>query len=270
MAGWLRVLLWTVGSAIALLALLWTFQRRLIYLPGREVPPIESALPGWLDTTVTTTDGERLGVWYSPPAVNEAPVVIVFNGNAGTRGGRVALGQALATRGYGVVLFDYRGYGDSSGNPSEEGLARDAAAVVEFAIRAAPDSPTVYFGESFGAAVAIRLAVEEPPAVLVLRSPFTSLADVARAHYPLPLGWLLRDRYVSESTITGLNVPTLVIAGSDDEIVPTSQSRRIHAAAPGPKDLVIIEGADHNDHELLVAAQAVVVAHGDRLVAAAV
>ena len=255
MSGWLRVLLWSIGGVVAFVALLWTFQRRLIYLPGRAVPPIENVLPGWLDSTITTADDERLGVWHAPPAVDGAPVVIVFNGNAGTRAGREALGQALARAGYGVVLFDYRGYGDSTGSPSEDGLALDADAILAFAVQVAPDSPVVYFGESLGAAVAIGLAEEQPPAALVLRSPFTSLADVARVHYPLPLGGLLRDRYPSESIISGLDVPTLVVAGSADAIIPTSQSRRIHAAAPEPKELVIVNGADHNDYALLAGAE---------------
>ena len=257
MSGWLRALVWTVGGAVALLAMLWTFQRRLIYLPGRDVLPIEDVLPGWLETTVTTSDGERLGVWHIPPTIDEAAEVIVFNGNAGTRAGRSALGEALASRGYGVVLFDYRGYGDSTGSPSEHGLAMDAEAILEFAAGVAPHSPVVYYGESLGAGVAIQLAADEPPDALVLRSPFTSLADVARVHYPFPLGWLLRDRYPSESTITGLDVPTLVIAGSADAIVPTSQSRRIYAAAPRPKTLAIIEGAGHNDFALLAGAELV-------------
>ncbi|MDH3249515.1 MAG: alpha/beta hydrolase, partial [Acidimicrobiia bacterium] len=110
-------------------------------------------------------------------------------------------------------------------------------------------------GESLGAAVAIGLAAEQPPAALVLRSPFTSLVDVARVHYTLPLGWLIRDHFPSESTIEGLDVPTLVVAGSADTIVPVSQSRRIHAAAPEPKELVIVEEAGHNDFALLAGAE---------------
>lgn len=251
MHGWLRVVLWSVGGVVALVVLLWTLQRRLIYLPGHEVAPIEKVLPGWIENTVTTRDGERLGVWHSAPTIDGVPMVIVFNGNAGTRAGRAALGEALARGGYGVVLFDYRGYGDSTGSPSETGLALDAEAILEFTVRIAPDSQIVYFGESLGAAVTIGLAAEQPPDALVLRSPFTSLADVARVHYPLPLDLLLRDRYPSESTIERLDVPTLVVAGSADTIVPASQSRRIHAAAPEPKKLVIVEGADHNDFELL-------------------
>lgn len=251
MSVWLRALLWSVGGVVTLVALLWVFQRRLIYLPGRVVPPIERVLPGWTAAAITTGDGERLGLWYTEAGTDTAPTVVVFNGNAGTRADRAALGEALAGRGFGVVLFDYRGYGDSTGSPSETGLAEDARAVVDFAVETAPDSLVVYYGESLGAAVAVGLAAERPPDVLVLRSPFTSLADVASAHYPFPVGRLLRDRYPSESTISGLDVPTLVVAGTEDTVVPVSQSLRIHAAVPEPKQLVVLEGVDHNDFALL-------------------
>lgn len=257
MSVWLRALLWSLGGLAAIVALLWVFQRRLIYLPDRHVPPIGSVLPGWSETTVTTEDGERLGVWHKAPSEAGSPIVIVFNGNAGSRAGRSLLGEALARSGYGVVLFDYRGYGDSTGRPSEEGLGRDARAILGFTLRLAPDSPIVYFGESLGAAVAIGLSAKEPPDALVLRSPFTSLGDVARFHYRLPVDVLLRDRYPSASTVETLNTPTLVIAGSADTIVPTVQSRRIHAIGPAPKELVIVEGADHNDPSLFAGTEVI-------------
>ena len=102
-----------------------------------------------------------------------------------------------------------------------------------------------------GAAVAIAVAQEHPPASLVLRSPFTSLPDVASVHYPyLPTGLLLRNRYPSIETITTLDIPVLVIAGSHDTIVPVAQSREVFDAAPRPKRFVTIEGADHNDPAL--------------------
>jgi fermentation-respiration switch protein FrsA (DUF1100 family) len=110
----------------------------------------------------------------------------------------------------------------------------------------------VYFGESLGAAVAVQLAVERPPMALVLRSPFTSLADVGRVHYPfLPVRLLLKDRYSSIERVGGLRSPTLVLAGARDGIVPWQQSRRLAEAIPEPKRFVLIPNADHNSFELL-------------------
>ena len=114
-------------------------------------------------------------------------------------------------------------------------------------------SRLVYFGESLGAAVAVGLAVEHPPAALILRSPFTSMGDVGHHHYPLlPVRLLLRDRFPSIDRIRRIHSPLLVIAGDSDRIVPTQQSRRLYEAASDPKTLIVVPGADHNDDELLV------------------
>jgi fermentation-respiration switch protein FrsA (DUF1100 family) len=118
-------------------------------------------------------------------------------------------------------------------------------------------SRLVYYGESLGAAVAVGLAVDHPPRALILRSPFTSLVDTGRHHYPiLPVHWLLRDRYLSLDRITRIRCPLLVIAAADDSIVPTAQSRRLFDAANEPKELVIVEHVDHNDEALAAGGEA--------------
>jgi uncharacterized protein len=153
-----------------------------------------------------------------------------------------------------VLLFDYRGYGGNPGSPSEKGLAADARAALAWLV-AQPEvdqDNIVYFGESLGAAVAIGLATEHPPAALVLRSPFTSLAEVGRVHYPwLPIGRLLIDRYPSIDRIGSLTAPLLVIAGDRDDIVPESLSKKLYEAAPDPKRYQLVPGANHNDPELI-------------------
>jgi uncharacterized protein len=266
------ILLVVVAVLLAPIGLLWAFQRRLIYLPApRAVPPASSVLPGAEEVTFTTDDGLRLGGWFVPArpragSGGEAelaarpetpgrpgPAVLVCNGNGGNRSLRAALADALSRMGLHVLLFDYRGYGGNPGHPSEEGLAADARAAQAYLAGRAEVDPDrlVYFGESLGAAVALRLAVERPPAALVLRSPFASLAEVGRRHYPLVPMSLLRDRYDSAALAGRLAAPLLVVAGGRDRIVPASHSRRLFAAAPQPKRLVVLEGADHNDHELL-------------------
>ena len=109
-----------------------------------------------------------------------------------------------------------------------------------------------YFGESLGSGVAVALAAEAPPAALVLRSPFPSLVDVGRVHYPfLPVRRLLRDRWDSRSRIAAIETPLLVIAGDRDRIIPLDLSRELFAAAGEPKTMVVVPGAGHNDWELL-------------------
>jgi fermentation-respiration switch protein FrsA (DUF1100 family) len=229
---------------------LWSLQRRLIYLPDQRLPSIDAVLPGWRSVDLECSDGLTLGGWFRPPSP-AAPVAVVFNGNAGNRAGRTTLGARFAAAGFGVLLFDYRGYGGNPGRPTEAGLALDARAAAEFVAQASPGHPVVYFGESLGAAVAIELATVRPPAALILRSPFTSLPDAAAVHYPfLPVGAMLWDQYPSLDRIGGVDAPILIVAGDADGIVPVGQSRRLYQASPEPKDLLIIAGADHNDAEL--------------------
>lgn len=242
-----------------LLGLLWLFQRSLIYFPlPRAVPPAQRVLPGAQDVAFATDDGLTLGGWFVPAdGAEPLATVLVFNGNGGDRSLRAPLAAALARQGYAVLLFDYRGYGGNPGSPSEQGLIADARAARAYLDSRAGVDPRriVYFGESLGAAVAIALATAQAPAALVLRSPFTSLADMARLHYPLlPAGPLLRDRYPSIDRISQVRVPLLVIAGSADRIIPAEQSRRLFEAAAEPKQLLQIEGADHNDVALLMGA----------------
>jgi fermentation-respiration switch protein FrsA (DUF1100 family) len=253
------ILLVVAALLAAPVVLLWALQRRLLYFPvPRTVPPAASVLPGAEEVAFDTADGVRLRGWFVSPVDDPAHpnpgAVLVCNGNGGNRSMRAPLAAALARMGLHVLLFDYRGYGGNPGHPSEEGLAADARAALDH-LAARPEvdpARVVFFGESLGAAVALRLATERPPAALVLRSPFASLAEVGRLHYPfLPVSLLLRDRYDSAALAGRLAAPLLVVAGGRDRIVPASHSRRLFAAAPQPKRLVVLDGADHNDHDLL-------------------
>jgi fermentation-respiration switch protein FrsA (DUF1100 family) len=243
-----------------LLFAIWAGQRRLIYFPfGGSPTPADYGLPQAQAVTVPTSDGVSLGAWFVPasaPATNIT--VIVFNGNAGHRGHRAPLGRALAARGIASLLLDYRGYGGNSGSPSERGLMLDAQAARTW-LDARPDvdrTRVVYFGESLGSGVAVQLSASRPPRALILRSPYTSLVDLGRRHYPwLPVSLLLRDRFASIDVIPRVRVPLLVIAGERDTIIPASNSERLFAAANEPKHLEVIDGADHNDLPLLAGAQ---------------
>ena len=261
----LRIGLGIVAVLVVVVGGLWLGQRRLIYLPTGAVSPVPA---GWEVVTMTTGDDLTLRGWLRPPH-DDAAVVIVFNGNAGNRSDRVVLGAGLAAHGLGVLLMDYRGYGGNPGSPTEEGLTLDARAARRWVAERLPDHPVVYFGESLGAAVAVGLAVDQPPAALVLRSPFTSLGDAAALHYPfLPVRLLLWDDFTVAERMSNVTAPTLVIAGESDSIIPLRQSRAVHAAAAGPKELLVIDGADHNDLALTAGPQ--LVAATARFIAAAV
>jgi fermentation-respiration switch protein FrsA (DUF1100 family) len=239
---------------VSLVAIVWTQQRRLIYFPFGAVPDARAiGLTGVVSVTFPTRDGLTLNGWFVAPADSPKFTVIVFNGNAGNRAFRAPLAAALADANLAVFLFDYRGFGGNPGTPSEEGLKHDARAARDYVVgRAGVDRyRLVYFGESLGTAVATELAVDHPPA-LILRSPFTSMTDVGRHHYPvLPVGSLLRDRYVTINRIPLVKAPVMVIGGDADSIVPIAQTQRVFEAAHEPKSMLIIKGAEHNDDSLL-------------------
>jgi hypothetical protein len=244
-----------VAVVAAFLVLIWAMQRRFMYFPTQEVPTLgDVGLTNVEPVTLKTTDGLGLSGWFVA-ASGPLPrvTVLVFNGNAGNRAHRSPLAAALHRHELNVLLVDYRGYGGNPGSPTEKGLAADSRAARAF-LTGRPDvdsSRLVYFGESLGTAVAVDLAVEHPPAALVLRSPFTSMDDLGQHHYPfLPVRLLLRDRFATIDKIRRVRVPLLVIAGGRDRIVPIENSRRLYDAAVAPKTLLVLPGADHNDDEL--------------------
>ncbi|MBL7258497.1 alpha/beta hydrolase [Paractinoplanes lichenicola] len=241
-----------VGLVLVVLVagLVWALQRRLIYFPDRSAPPLP---PGARTVDLHTSDGLRLQAWLfePPPGVPDRKVsILVAPGNAGNRGDRLPLATGLANRGLTVLLLDYRGYGGNPGRPSEQGLARDVRAARVYLVGL--QRPIVYLGESLGAAVATGLAAEHPSAGLVLRSPFADLPAVGREHYPfLPVRLLARDRFPVRELISRITVPTVVVYGTADEVVPAGQSVGVAERAGGPVRLVAVEGAGHNDAVLV-------------------
>lgn len=271
-------------------------QRTLIYIPTREasISPQDAGLPtGRVHTvTLTTEDNLQLHGWHvlpdgqavehrpSPPASRGVKppglqgegdgvgalqsarwVVLFFCGNGGNRSYRGPEFEAFMELGAHVFVFDYRGYGENAGSPSEEGLAADARAVWKYVTEERNVSPerVIVYGESLGGGVAVRLAAElcesgTPPAGLIVRSTFSSLADTGAFHYPwLPVRWLLRDRFESVQRIGAVRCPLLQLHGERDEIVPIHLGRKLFAAAPDqsesgvPKRFVTLPTAGHND-----------------------
>ncbi|TSE00723.1 alpha/beta hydrolase [Skermania sp. ID1734] len=221
----------------------------MLYFPSRQLlqTPADAGLV-YSDIEIDCEPGVRLHAWFVR-ARNPRGHVLFAHGNAGNIGDRVAHAELLATAGFDVLLFDYRGYGRSTGSPSEAGTYRDGKAAL-LALRELPgvDSERIiYLGESLGGAVMVQLADDTPPAGLVLTSTFTSVRDVASAHYraiPTPL---VPDAYPSLRRVARLRCPVLIVHGSADEIVPVAQAHRLYEAAAEPKTLRLISDAGHND-----------------------
>ena len=245
----LVVVLLLVG---VLVGMLWALQRQLVYYPDRTpVPAAATVVDGARDVTLTTADGLELGAWFVPAAgpADTGMAVLLAPGNGGNRVGRAGLAEALSARGLAVLLMDYRGYGGNPGSPSEDGLAADAdAAVAALEELGYPPGRTIHLGESLGTGVVAALQARHPPAGVVLRSPFTELADVGAHHYPwLPVRALLRDRFPVIEHLGRTDVPVTVVYGDRDAVVPTALSARVADEAPSLVERVVLAGADHND-----------------------
>ncbi len=222
----------------------------LLYFPARgfEATPADVGLD-CRELTIETDDGERLHAWWLAVEAATLGHVLLCHGNAGNIGDRVVHAALLTAVGFDVLLFDYRGYGRSSGKPSEEGTYRDARAA-RAALLAQPGTDAarvLYLGESLGGAVALALAVESPPAGLVLQSTFTGVRDAARVHYPFIPAGLIPDAYPSLRLIRELRAPLLVLHGERDDIVPLTHGRALFDAAPEPKRIEVFPKVGHND-----------------------
>ena len=238
-----------VGLAVGMLTAL---QRQLIYFPdSTSVPPAGDLIEGARDITLGTSDGLALGAWFVPPnsASDMHMAVLVAPGNGGNRMGRLGLATELSRRGLAVVLMDYRGYGGNPGSPSENGLAKDAmAAALMLEELGYPAERTIYFGESLGTGVVAALQTRRRPAGMVLRSPFTEVADVAAHHYPwLHVRMLLKDKFQVTEHLSNSQVPVTIIYGDRDSVVPTQLSARVADEAPTLVERLVIRGANHND-----------------------
>jgi uncharacterized protein len=222
----------------------------LLFLPDRAVreTPASAGL-AFEDVACATEDGERLHGWWVPAAGPPLAHVLLCHGNAGNVGDRVLHAQLLTEAGLDVLLFDYRGYGRSTGRATEDGTYRDArAARAALLARTGVDpSRVIYLGESVGGAVALELALAHPPAGVVLLSAFTSVRDMARLHYRAVPRALVPDAYPSLRRIASLRAPLLVLHGEDDMIVPVEHARALYDAAPGPKRLRVVRATGHND-----------------------
>ena len=253
--------MWTAAvlvlAVLGVLLLIWLGQRTMIYFPDRHVP--SPAVTGLSDVEAVQIP---VSGWRDPPGVvsPEPCAATVANGDRVQRQRRQqGLSESTRRRRCGARVSPCCS-STIAGSATAAGVRPSAVSTtmrVPFARYLAGRSDVradrlVYFGESLGTAVAVRLAVEHPPAALILRSPFTSMVDVGRLHYPiLPVRWLLRDRFSSIDAIESVRSPVLIVAGDRDRIVPLEQSRRLFERAPEPRELVVVRGADHNDAALL-------------------
>ena len=230
------------------LTLMYVFQRSLMYFPDRSrTPPAAAGLPRAEEVTLTSADGERLIAWHVPPQGSK-PVVIYFHGNGGALNLRADRFRWLTVDGFGLLGLSYRGYGGSSGKPSEAGLLLDASAAYDFAAARYPPGRIVLWGKSLGTGVAVALAAEQPIGGLMLDAPFTSAGDIGASAYPfIPVRWFIKDSFRSDQRIRRVKAPLLVLHGDMDGIVPVRFGERLFALANEPKQMVRFPLGGHVD-----------------------
>ena len=244
------------GAYAALVAFVYLIQARLLYLPdvagrGLVATPAMIGLP-FEDVRLTTDDAVELHGWFVP-APGARRVVLFLHGNAGNISHRLDSLRIFHALGLDVLIFDYRGYGESTGQPNEAGTYADATAAWRWLTEQRGYRPEqiVLFGRSMGAAIAAELATRKTPAAVILESAFTSVPDLAARYYwYLPVRWLSRHRYPTQDHVTRIAAPILIVHSRDDEIVPYGHAVAIHASASEPKALLEIAG-DHNSGFLL-------------------
>jgi fermentation-respiration switch protein FrsA (DUF1100 family) len=235
-----------VAAWLSLCWIAWRFQERLIFAPG---PPPE-ATPravglAFEPVTLAATDGARLDAWWIP-APNPTRTVVVCHGNAGNIAGRLDLARLFHGFGWSTLLFDYRGYGASTGTPTVAGLVLDADAAYDWAAAREPGLPIVAWGESLGGGVAAELSTRRAVDVLVLESAFTSLAEVGGGAYPfLPIRRLLKHDLGTRAALARTDSAVLVLHGRTDGIVPFAHGEALFEAARGRKAFLEFPGG-HN------------------------
>ncbi len=229
--------------------LLYIFQSRLVFYPevDREVSGTP-ALAGlqYEDIHLETSDAIDLHGWYIP-AAQPRGTVLFLHGNAGNISHRLDSIEMFHRLGYSTLIFDYRGYGNSGGTPTEQGTYRDAEAAWRYLTGQRHACRIILYGESLGGAVAAWLAAREKPAALVIASGFTSVPDLGQQLYPyLPVRWLARIHYDTREYLRSATAPVLIAHSPEDDIIPFEHGRALFAAANPPKQFLELAGG-HND-----------------------
>lgn len=240
-----------LGAAVyAAMCLYIVFQQpRYVYYPVRKIDstPKDAGLK-YEDVVITARDGVRISAWYVPAKAKDALTVVFCHGNGDNISGRVDTVASLHSLGCNTLIFDYRGYGNSEGQPTEHGTYLDALACWNWLLsqKDCRARDIVIYGRSLGGAVASWLAAEVKPRALVMESTFTSAGDMARVIFPIFPGKLLcRFKYDSLARMPGISCPVFIAHSPEDRKVPFAHGKRLYSAANEPKRFYEFSGG-HN------------------------
>jgi hypothetical protein len=228
----------------------WLGQRKLMYFPDRtRTAPSAIGLPNVEEQVIETPDGARVLAWWGRARPGQ-PTLLYFHGNAGSFLDRAERFRSYLARGRGMLMMTYRGYGGSTGSPSEAANVADAKLAYRHLLKlGVRPEDVILYGESLGSGIAVQVAAEHPVGGLILDAPYTSAVDLAASVYPfLPVRALMTDRYETLRYIAKVRAPILVVHGDRDRVIPLEMGRAVYAAARGPKRIEILPGAGHVNH----------------------
>lgn len=233
----------------AVIGVMYAYQRALLY-PAPEtirVPPSAAGLPEAQEIILDTKDGAKIVLWHVPPKSGK-PVVLFFHGNGEVLAWRVPFFRQLIGDGTGLVALSYRGYGGSTGRPTEQNLLNDGMLAYGFTLGLYASKRIVPWGYSLGTGIAVAVAANRPVGKIVLEAPYTSIVELAASKFPfLPVRWLMLDHYRSDERIGSVNAPLLILHGEKDTVVPVALGRRLFDLANEPKRFVSFAQGTHVD-----------------------
>ncbi|MBL0319427.1 MAG: alpha/beta hydrolase [Alphaproteobacteria bacterium] len=240
---------------------MFLFQRRIVFRPEIAIMnPHDFKLDSASRLSLETTDSVKLTAWYIAPKGTGYPTMVYFHGNKGHIGDRAEKLRAFSQLGLGILAISYRGYGDSKGTPTEQGLYEDGRAALRYLIHnlALPLDHIVIYGESLGSGVAVHMATEFPVKAIMLEAPYSSILDLAHENYPfIPTSLLLRDKFLSIRKIRSVHAPLLIMHGAEDQTIPIKFGKELYGVANEPKKAVFFDHYHHTDFEIGVLATCV-------------
>lgn len=244
-----KLLLGALGIYSALLLAGYLLQRRMIYVVDPvHAAPAATGLVGVSELAIPAPDGARVLAWYAKAKPGQ-PTLLYFHGNGGSLASRVPRVERFQGQGWGILMMTYRGYGGSTGTPTEADNIADAIRAFDRLLaEGVPAHDIVLYGESLGSGVATQVAQVRPAAGLILDAPFTSVPDVAARRFPMaPVRALVTERYETAKIIGQIKMPILILHGTLDRTVPVDMGRTLARLAPEPKTFVEFPRGGHSD-----------------------
>ena len=255
------IVLALVSFYVLLLTIVFSFQRNLLYHPSADNYHKDEVTnePTEIEKVkITTVDNINLVAWFYNKNIEKFKTILFFHGNAGSLENRTYKLNHFKDLNVNFLIIAWRGFSGNAGKPSETGLYRDAASAIKWLkLKGVNEKNIILYGESLGTGVAIEVAQNKNYAGVILESPFTSMLNIGKKHYPyFPVRFLLKDKFESYKKITNISVPVLIIHGKVDKIVPFAMGKKMYELANEPKFFYSQEYGDHMvdyDEKLLLA-----------------